>query len=43
MVDDVVEQRGIQKRGGIECFAGDGCADDGEDAGADDGSYTERG
>jgi hypothetical protein len=40
--DDVVGQRGVDEAGGIELLAGDGCADDGEDAGTDDCPDAQR-
>ena len=43
VVHDVIEDRGVEDRRGIELFAGDGRADDGENARADDGSDAERG
>jgi hypothetical protein len=43
VVDDVVEDRSVEDGGGVELFAGEGRADDGENAGADDGSYAKRG
>jgi hypothetical protein len=42
VVNDVVENRGVEDRGGIELLACDGGADDGEDARANDGSDAER-
>jgi hypothetical protein len=41
--DDVVGQRGVDEAGGIELLAGDGGADDGKDAGADDCADAKRG
>ena len=43
VVHEVVEQRGVEDGGGVELLAGDGGADDGEDARADDGADAERG
>ena len=43
MADQIVQQRRVQDRGGIELFAGDSGADDGEDAGADDRADAESG
>ena len=43
VLDEVVEQRGVQDGGGVELLSGDGCADDGEDAGADDGTDAQSG
>jgi hypothetical protein len=42
-VDEVVAQRGVEHAGGVKLLAGNGGADDGEDAGADDGADAERG
>ena len=42
VVHDVIEHRGVEDGGGIELFAGDGGADNREDARADDGSDAER-
>jgi hypothetical protein len=41
--DDEVRQRRIGNAGGIEVFAGDGGADDREDARTDDGPNAQRG
>jgi len=41
--DEVVAQRGVEHAGGVKLLAGDGGADDGEDARADDGADAERG
>ena len=41
--DDVVDKRRVENAGGVELFAGDGGADDGEDARADDRADAERG
>jgi len=43
VVNDVVENRCIEDRRGIELFARNGGADDGENPRADDGSDAERG
>ncbi len=43
MVDEVLQQRRVEDGGGLELLAGDGGADNGEDAGTDDGANTERG
>ena len=43
VMDQVIEDRSIQDRGGIELLPRDGCADDGKDARADDGSNAQRG
>jgi hypothetical protein len=42
-MDDVVQDRGVEDRRGVELFAGDGRADDGKDAGADDRADAESG
>ncbi len=42
VVHQVVQQRGIEDGAGVEFFASDGGADDGEDAGADDRADAER-
>ena len=43
MVHQVIQQRGIQNRGGVELLACDGRADHGEDSGTDDRADAERG
>ncbi|HUY80209.1 MAG TPA: hypothetical protein VMU92_00595 [Acidobacteriaceae bacterium] len=43
MAEEIVEDRGVEDGGGVELFSGDGRADDGKNAGADDGSDAERG
>jgi hypothetical protein len=43
MSDDVVNERRIHHAGRVELLAGDGCADDREDARADDRADAERG
>jgi len=40
--DEVVAQRGVEDAGGIKLLAGDGGADDSENAGADDCSDAKR-
>ena len=40
VVNDVVQNGSVQDGGCVELFAGDRRADDGKDAGADDGSYA---
>jgi hypothetical protein len=41
-MNEVVEDRRVQNRAGIEFLPGDGRPDDGEDAGADDRTDAER-
>jgi len=43
VVNEVVAEWGVKDAGGVELLAGDGGANDGEDAGADDGADAERG
>jgi hypothetical protein len=43
MVNDVVGYGGVEDGGGVVFFAGDGGADDGEDAGSNDGADAEGG
>ena len=43
VVNEVIENRGVENGGGIELLARNGGADDGKNARADDGSDAERG
>jgi hypothetical protein len=43
VVDEVVGDGSVEDRGGVELFAGDGGADDGKDARADNRADTEGG
>jgi len=43
VVNEVVGYGRVEEGGGVELFAGDGGADDGEDARADDGADAEGG
>ena len=43
MVNQIVEQRSVEDRRGIEFLSGNGRADDGKDSRADYGADAERG
>jgi len=43
MMNNVVGQRSVQDRWFVDFLAGDGGADNGEDAGTDDGANAQRG